>query len=126
MTRCDELTESTEQQCLIRWAAYNLGRWPCLALLYHIPNEGMRSRATGARMQAEGLRKGVPDLCLPVARGGYHGLYIELKRQRGGVLSHEQAEWIDRLTHEGYMAVCCHGWEKAAETITKYLEGKTA
>lgn len=75
-------TESQEQQRLFQWARMESGRFPELELLYHIPNEGKRSRATGRRMVAEGLKKGVPDICLPVARGGSHGLYIELKRTK--------------------------------------------
>lgn len=54
---------------------------PELQLLYHVPNEGKRTWRTGARLKSEGLKPGVPDLCLPVARGKYHGLYVELKRR---------------------------------------------
>ena len=63
----------------------------------------------------------MPDLCLPVARQGCHGLYIELKAIRGGRLSPEQVEWLDALTRQGYMAACCKGWEEAAEMIVGYL-----
>lgn len=72
-------------------------------------------------MRAEGLRRGVPDICLPVARGGYHGLYIELKRLHGGRVSPEQLEWIDALNQQGYCACVCKGWEAAAAEIGKYL-----
>lgn len=75
-------TESVEQQCLFRWAAFQSGRFPELALLYHVPNGGSRKKAEAGRFRAEGVKAGVPDLCLPVARGGFHGLYIELKRQK--------------------------------------------
>lgn len=118
-------TESDEQKALMRWAAYNRGRYPELALLYHIPNEGQRDPRVGARMRAEGLRKGVPDLCLPVARGGSHGLYIELKRTKGGRVSPEQAEWIDGLLRQGYAACVCRGWEEASREIERYLRGGT-
>lgn len=81
--------ESVEQQYLFQWARMQAGRWPELEMLYHVPNEGKRNPAAGARLVAEGLKRGVPDICLPVARGGCHGLYIELKRERGGVVSRE-------------------------------------
>ena len=97
------------------------GRYPELRWLYHVPNEGKRTRNTGARLAAEGLKRGVPDLCLPVARKGCHGLYIELKAIRGGRLSPEQVEWLDALTRQGYMAACCKGWEEAADMIVGYL-----
>lgn len=63
-------TESVEQQCLFRWAAYNRGRWPEMELMYHIPNGGTRSKSEAGRFRAEGVKPGVPDICLPVARGG--------------------------------------------------------
>ncbi len=120
-------TESVEQQRLFQWARLAEGAHPELRLLYHIPNEGKRSRASGARMRAEGLKRGVPDLCLPVARGGWHGLYIELKRTKGGRVSGDQAEWMRRLRNEGYAAQVCHGWEEAARVLEAYLrEGEKA
>lgn len=117
-------SESAEQQCLFRWAAVMRARLPELALMYHVPNEGKRSMATGGRLRAEGLKKGVPDICLPVPRGNWHGLYIELKRQRGGRTSPEQCEWIDALNAQGYRACVCRGWEAAAREIEKYLRGR--
>ncbi len=114
-------TESEEQQALFRWAAYESGAHPELALLYHIPNEGQRSRAMGARLRAEGLKRGVPDLCLPVPRGKWHGLYIELKRLRGGRVSDDQQRWLDALNKQGYFAVVCRGWQQAAAEIQNYL-----
>lgn len=116
--------ESDEQQALFRWAAYNRGKWPELEMMYHIPNEGRRSAREGARMKREGLRAGVPDICLPVPRGAYHGMYVELKRTRGGTVSAAQDEWLHRLTRQGYVAVCCKGWEAAARAIEDYLEGR--
>lgn len=114
-------TEAQEQRALFRWAAYETGRYPELALLYHIPNEGKRSAVTGARMREEGLRKGVPDICLPVARGPYHALYIEMKRTRGSRVSDEQRGWLNGLTRAGNRAVICKGWEAAKDELLNYL-----
>lgn len=114
-------TESAEQITVFQWAAYAEGTHPELRLLYHIGNERKCSPQQGARFKAEGVRKGVPDIVLPVARGGYHGCYIELKRSRGGRLSPEQGEWLDALTAQGYYAVRCNGAEAAIETIRRYL-----
>lgn len=94
-----------------------------LNLLYHVPNGGSRHKAEAGRLRAEGVKAGVPDLCLPVARGQYHGLYIELKRQRGGRTSDHQSEWLDALSAQGYKAALCYGWEQAAGTIIEYLTG---
>lgn len=116
-----EPTESVEQQHLFQWAALQAGAYPELNMLYHIPNGGARSKATAGRLKAEGVRAGVPDLCLPVPRGQYHGLYIELKRRRGGTTSPAQRDWLARLSARGYDTAVCHGWEDAAERIKAYL-----
>ena len=74
-------------------------------------------------LKQQGVRAGVPDLCLPVARGGCHGLYIEMKRLRGGRVSPEQTAWMDALRAEGYAVAVCEGWSMASDVITDYLKG---
>lgn len=117
-------TESAEQQWIFRWATYAKAKHPCLALLYHIPNGGARHPATAARLKAEGVKAGVPDICLPVPRNGYAGLYIELKRRKGGHLEDEQAEWLAALSAQGYAVAVCKGADAAIEVIEKYIAGK--
>lgn len=116
--------ESTEQQTLVAWAKRHEEEWPELRMLYHIPNEGKRSRKNGARLKAEGLKSGVPDICLPVARGGHHGLYIELKRRKDSKVTKEQLEWIADLVAQGYVAAVCRGCDEAISLITRYLTGR--
>lgn len=117
-------TESAEQRAVFEWAERMSGRWPELKLMYHIPNEGKRSRITGARMKAEGMRGGVPDICLPVARGGHHGLYIEMKRVKNSKVTREQLEWIEDLVGQGYVAAVCRGCDEAINLITRYMSGR--
>ena len=112
--------EDEEQQALFQWAQWMSGRYPELELLFHIPNGGKRNKAEAARMKAGGVRAGVPDLCLPVARGGFHGLYIELKAGKG-TASQKQKEWIGKLTAQGYRALVLTGWEAASRAIEDYL-----
>jgi hypothetical protein len=116
-------TESAEQQCLFRWAAHEYCNYHELDLLYHIPNEGKRSPNGGRRLKAEGLKSGVPDIHLPVARSGYHGLYIELKREKGSTTTKNQDIWLEALNKQGYLAIVCKGWKEASEKILSYLEG---
>lgn len=111
--------ETEEQQALFRWAAYKLRKYPELSLMYHISNEGKRNPR---RAKAEGIKAGVPDICLPVPRGGSHGAYIEMKRRKGGRISPAQADWMEKLMQQGYAVACCKGWEEAARFITDYLE----
>lgn len=76
-----------------------------------------------AKLKAAGVKRGVPDISLPVARGGYHGLYIELKYDTGRPTA-EQKEWHDALIEQGYKAVFCWGFESAIEVIKEYLKLK--
>lgn len=115
-------SESDEQQMLFQWASIMARRVPELSLLFHIPNGGARSKATAGKLKAEGVKTGVPDLCLPVARGGYHGLFIELKVGTNKP-SPSQNEWLAALAKEGYRAEVCYGWHAASQVIEKYLKG---
>lgn len=115
---CD--SEHAEQAALFRWAEFARSRLPELALLYAVPNGGHRHKATAARLKAEGVKRGVPDVCLPVARGGAHGLYIEIKTERGKPTP-EQLGWIRALRRQGYAAEVCRGWESARSMIEHYL-----
>lgn len=113
--------ESVEQSQLMTWARYMSGKHPEISLLYHIPNGGSRNKIEAVHLKQQGVKAGVPDLCLPVARGEYHGLYIEMK-VRGNKPTENQKEWIANLRNQGYKAEICYGWESAAEVITGYLE----
>lgn len=115
-----EATESEEQQALFEWAEMMQFRYPELCLLYHVPNGGKRDKGTARKLKKEGVKSGVPDLCLPVPKGRYHGLYIELKTQHG-VASENQNNWLDALTKQGYKACVCHGWVAASTEIESYL-----
>ena len=118
-------TEDEEQMALFTWANHMAvtGRLPELARLFHVPNGGSRGPAEAGRFKAMGVRKGVPDVFLDVPRGGFHGLRIEMKRRRGGVLSDEQADWLDYYNANGYRAVVCYGWDEARMEIEDYLKG---
>lgn len=115
--------EDDEQITLFDWARANEGKWPELARLFHVPNGGSRGPAEAGRFKAMGVKRGVPDVFLDVPRGGYHGLRIEMKRRRGGVLSDDQADWIDWYNSNGYRAVVCYGWDEARMEIEDYLRG---
>jgi hypothetical protein len=113
--------EDFEQELVMRWADGQVDSWPELALLYAIANGGFRSKRTAATLKRTGVKRGVPDLCLPVARGGFHGLYVEMKRLKGGRLSPEQKHWLNELSAQGYETTCCEGHEAAIAVIKDYL-----
>lgn len=114
-------TEHQEQAALFEWAAFQECVWPELRLLHAIPNGGKRDKVTAARLKAEGVKPGVPDVCLPVPRGEKHGLYIEMKRRRGGTVSADQLKWLENLMRQGYECHVCRGCEEARMTIMEYL-----
>lgn len=115
-------TENQHQTALFKWTRQPQVRaiWPELKLLYHIKNETKEGPAQVAVDRAMGVKKGVPDLCLPVARGKYHALYIEMKTERGKT-SQAQAWWIQALGDAGAFACVCKGWQSAAKMLEWYL-----
>lgn len=113
--------EAQEQEALFRWAAYSAGKYPELRLMYAIPNGGSRDRREAHNLRLQGVKAGVPDICLPVPRGRFAALYIELKRQKGGRVSDEQRGWIEALNRAGNRAVVCRGYEEARAEIERYL-----
>lgn len=112
--------EHLEQAAVMDWARMHEKRWPALELLHAVPNGGFRFKATAAAMKREGVKSGVPDLDLPVSRGKWHGLRIEMKAHDGRP-SESQRWWIDRLQAEGYRAEVCYGWEAARDVLIEYL-----
>lgn len=112
--------EDQEQAWLIQWAKRH---GPAEAKrLFAIPNGGHRSHSQGALLKLTGVQKGVPDLFLPVPRGGYHGLWIEMKStDPKSRPSKEQKDWLAFLDGQGYRTVVAKGFEAARDAILDYL-----
>lgn len=116
-------SEHSEQVALVRWSQLATNTRPELHYLVAIPNGGARHIAVATKLKAEGVRKGYPDLALNIPRGGYSGLFIELKAMDGRV-SPEQKEWITRLNAAGNYAAVCKGWLAAKTLVENYLDNK--
>lgn len=114
------MTEAQEQTFLFQWAGLAEQKYPDIKLLHHIPNGGKRDKKEAAALRRQGVKSGVPDLCLPSAHGGYHGLYIELKVGRNKT-SDNQNMWLEMLMKQNYKIAVCYGWREAADTIEDYL-----
>lgn len=91
-------------------------------LYYAVPNGGKRGYLEAINFKRSGVKAGVPDLCIPEPRKSYHGLYIELKRTNGGVVSESQVFWMRQLRSKGYKAEVCHGAAEAILVIKEYFE----
>lgn len=86
-----------------------------------VPNGGLRDKRTAARLKAEGVLAGYPDLIVDEARAPYHGLRIEFKRERGGRVTKAQREVHERLEARGYRVVVAEGLEAGLEALDRYL-----
>ena len=115
------MTEQQHQIYVIQWSQQPTIRekYPELAMLFHIANE-RSDKVQASILKKMGVKKGVPDLCLPVPSGKYHGLFIEMKNDAGRA-SAEQLWWINHLEANGYAAAVCYGWNRAVEVLEWYL-----
>lgn len=116
--------EDEHQTVLTQWARMMRTQYPALTLYHHIPNGGLRDKRTAARLIGQGVHSGVPDVFIPAARGGYHGIYVELKAGANSPTPN-QNEFMSGAMAEGYYCAVCYGWPCAAAVIEKYLKGDT-
>jgi hypothetical protein len=112
--------ERPHQVALIKWVRTVMDTHPVLKLLYAVPNGGDRNLRVARKLKAEGVLSGVADLCLPAARRGYHGLYLEMKSEEG-VATEEQKEFLRGVSVEGYCAVIAQGVDEARFALEWYL-----
>lgn len=112
--------ERAEQCAVIQWAALHERMYPELGLLFAVPNGGSRNKIEAVNLKRSGVRPGVPDLCLPVSRHGYHAMYIEMKSGKGK-LSPAQAAMIDKLKEQGNYATVANSVNYAIDVLSWYL-----
>lgn len=80
--------------------------------VFAIPNGGARSGLQGASLKAEGVQAGVPDLFVPAWL-----LWVEMKRETGGIVSPVQRDWIAYLESIGHRVIIGHGFEDAKRQV---------
>lgn len=117
-------SEHDEAVELMRLVRAHEQRWPCLAFFYHQDN-GRSTRAQGARKKAEGVLPGVVDYFLPAPRGGFHGLYLELKA-RGKKPTAKQTIFLAYICSAGYAGAWADSAEGAWGIVQHYLQGGSA
>ena len=106
-------SEQSEQVELVDWLEHT---YPYA--LFTASAGGMRtSIGTAIKMKRAGYRKGCPDILIFEPRGIYHGLMIELKREKNAKKSDDQIRWIVELATRGYKAEFCFGCENAKSLI---------
>lgn len=109
--------EHYEQVSIVEWFKYQYPQ----ALIYSIPNSATRSIRQTMWLRAEGLSAGVPDLCVPMPKGEYHGMYIEVKVGKNKP-TEAQKKWLEKLTAQGYFCSVVYGFGEAQKIIKFYME----
>ena len=106
-------TEEQHQRWLCQWLDNKRLFW-C-----HTPNGGLRTKIAGAKLKAQGVKRGVPDVIIfdPPPGGGYVGAAIELKPVGKGRPSAEQKMWLEGLKERGWAVTIAHGWNEAVSWL---------
>ncbi len=114
-------TEANYQQQVVEWArwAHRSGKYPNLDLLHCSLNGVKLSALQAAKAKQQGMLSGVPDLFLPVPIGAYHGLFIEMKSDKGR-LSTNQTWFLSKVELLGYKIAVCYSANEAIKTIENY------
>lgn len=123
--------DGVQRALLLSLALYIRPAYPLIDLIYHVPNGGSRgadarsAKITGAMMNALGVKKGTPDLCLPIPFQGYGALYIEMKKPKDGALSKDQMQRIKMLAQAGNAVAVVDDWVAGYWLIHSYLYSRT-
>lgn len=110
-----------QEQCIIfRWAEMQEAQYPELKLLKADLNGVRLTIGQAMKAKRAGMKKGYPDMFLPIQRNGYAGLFIELKVGKNQPTK-EQKKWLTELGKQGYKTCCCWGAEAAITAIKQYM-----
>lgn len=113
--------EHKAQVEVFKWADTNMQRYPDLKWLNpSLTGMYMQNPLQAYRAKAAGLKKGYPDLFLPVRKGKYIGLFIELKI-KGNHPTVEQKEWLEHLKTQGNRTCVGYGSEETIKMLEEYL-----
>lgn len=114
--------ESWEQTQVFFWCNNNMHKYPALEFIHGSINGVKIHNSLKLKMQKQGLKKGVPDIDLPLRNKKYSGLHIELKRTKGGSLTKDQKKTLQFYANQGRKAVMCRGHKAAIKVIKDYLK----
>ncbi|MBV8772222.1 MAG: VRR-NUC domain-containing protein [Deltaproteobacteria bacterium] len=114
-------SEMSEQRLVVEWARLLEWKYPELKLLHSTLNGVRLPIGLAVKAKRAGNKSGCPDLYLDVARGGFFGLRLEMKRRANARLSAEQEWWLDALREQGYRCEVPRGADDAIGIIAEYL-----
>lgn len=116
--------EHQEQVAFFQWCALNERNIPQLRWVHAVPNGGYRHKQVAAKLKEEGVKSGVLDVCVPAARRGYHGAYIEFKYGKNSTTNNQDA-FISFVNSEKYATTVVYSWMEAKRFVEWYF-GKEA
>lgn len=111
--------ERHEQKVFVTWLAKKQIPY------YASANGGSRNSLEAVNLKRSGVQAGVPDICILIPKAPYHGLYIEMKRRKGGTISAAQRYWLALLNQQGYRALVANGADEAIKFTEEYLTNDT-
>lgn len=115
------MSEHLEQVALFDLLRANESRHPEFKWIFAVPNGGSRHPAVAGKLKAEGVKRGVSDICIPIARQGFHGAFIEMKFGKNK-LTPEQKAFHQFLQDGGYLTGVAYTSYEAQKVIEGYLE----
>jgi len=108
------------QATYFRILEWNVAKFPYLRFIFAIPNGGHRHIAVARKMKAEGVKRGVPDIFVPISNK-YNGLYLETKTDKG-TQTKEQKEFEAFLISQGYSYCLCRSTDELITATEQYLQ----
>jgi hypothetical protein len=113
--------EALLQISYFEWLQYfNREAYECT---YAIPNGGTRNYLEAVNLKKQGVKAGVPDICIALPNKTHHGLYIEFKWGKNKT-TQDQSEWLARLAKNYYMVSVCYTIDEAIDITTAYLKNR--
>ena len=119
------MSEFAHQSALFEWARQPAVRakFKGIDLLEGSMNGVKLTKAQAGKAKAAGMLKGSHDIKLPVRRGQYIGLSIELKYGKNKPTA-DQLWYGGRLQQEGWRVEYAWSWTDARDIIVQYMGQK--
>jgi hypothetical protein len=117
------MTEHDEQSAFMQYVKLRAQQVPGLEWLHAIPNGGARNVVVARKMKAEGVQKGVWDICWPMPRGEWPGLYIEFKFGKNK-LTPEQKAFGEFVASQGYKTGVAYSVDEGINILESYIKGE--
>jgi len=109
------LEDSIQKTC-VQWFRLQYPK----KIIFHIPNGGNRNIREAARLKAQGVLAGIPDLLIAEPNGNHSGLWIEMKSPKGRTTK-SQDEMMPKLIDRGYRVSICRSLGEFQEVVKYYL-----